>query len=343
MATSTLKSTGGDYSSIVAWESAKQGILSEPEILECYKGTTVEGAWQADGSLNEALQIAGWTTTAANNIVIQAAAGEEHNGVLLENGGNGFKLISTTAVSTVELHTVDLVINDIEIEANAERSALSWGAADLSVAVYLNRVIVNKTVGTNLAVAAINCDTRAADIDLTCTNCLILSTSRTVDSRGPQKYYNCIFDGGDMINIGASIVFTNVLSISRVGSGWYGNNGTATNCAANDGTAFGTSPVQNVSTVAGVDLVDPDNKNYNVVASGVLDGAGFDNTAAGYTDDIAGNTRSVPWEIGAYEIAAAGGVTFDGPDIVAQTGTENEVFVFDENGEGTVASRFSVT
>jgi hypothetical protein len=37
----------------------------------------------------------------------------------------------------------------------------------------------------------------------------------------------------------------------------------------------------------------------------------------------------------------APGVTFDGPNIVAQTGTENQVFSFDENSEGTVASRFT--
>ena len=38
---------------------------------------------------------------------------------------------------------------------------------------------------------------------------------------------------------------------------------------------------------------------------------------------------------------AAPGVSFDGPDIVPQTGTQNTVFSFDENGEGTVASRFT--
>ena len=33
--------------------------------------------------------------------------------------------------------------------------------------------------------------------------------------------------------------------------------------------------------------------------------------------------------------------TFNGPDIVAQTGTQDQPFTFDENGEGTVASRFT--
>ena len=35
--------------------------------------------------------------------------------------------------------------------------------------------------------------------------------------------------------------------------------------------------------------------------------------------------------------------TFDGPNIVAQSGTQDQVFTFDENGEGTVASRFTGT
>jgi hypothetical protein len=33
-------------------------------------------------------------------------------------------------------------------------------------------------------------------------------------------------------------------------------------------------------------------------------------------------------------------VTFNGPDIVAQSGVQNTQFTFDENSEGTVASRF---
>lgn len=39
--------------------------------------------------------------------------------------------------------------------------------------------------------------------------------------------------------------------------------------------------------------------------------------------------------------AGVAGVTFDGPDIVDQTGIEDVLFSFDENGEGTVASRFT--
>ena len=34
-------------------------------------------------------------------------------------------------------------------------------------------------------------------------------------------------------------------------------------------------------------------------------------------------------------------VTFDGPNIVAQSGVENVLFSFDENGQGNVASRFT--
>ncbi|GAG31837.1 unnamed protein product, partial [marine sediment metagenome] len=43
------------------------------------------------------------------------------------------------------------------------------------------------------------------------------------------------------------------------------------------------------------------------------------------------------------EPAAAAGYTFDGPDIVAQTGTDAVPFNFNENAEGNVDSRFSTT
>ena len=115
MATSTLKSDGtGDYVSMITWETAKQGTLSEPEILECFKGTTVNDGWQADGSLQESVSVADWVTTPTNNIIIRAAAGENHGGV----PGVGFRLVGdfTTALSC----TVDnTVIEDISLESTA--------------------------------------------------------------------------------------------------------------------------------------------------------------------------------------------------------------------------------
>jgi hypothetical protein len=128
--------------------------------------------------------------------------------------------------------------------------------------------------------------------------------------------YNCAPDWLDLVNIGDS-----------------------TNNASGGVSVPGPNGVTDVTDASFVDYAGGD---FTPAVGGNLDGAGAD-LSTDFTDDIAGNTRSVPWEIGAHEIVAAGGVTFDGPDIVAQSGTQDQVFTFDENGEGTVASRFSVT
>ena len=65
-------------------------------------------------------------------------------------------------------------------------------------------------------------------------------------------------------------------------------------------------------------------------------------TADGWT--ISGLSQPESTSLG-YAICLAIGpgaaVTFDGPNIVPQTGTENALYTFDENAEGTVASRFT--
>ena len=100
---STLSSTGtegsitGDgnfYVSIVAWESGQQGATStvNPQILECYVGTTVVGNWQADGSLNELARINAPLTIVCNpnaptcemlSVDLLARLAEKLTGVLL--------------------------------------------------------------------------------------------------------------------------------------------------------------------------------------------------------------------------------------------------------------------
>jgi hypothetical protein len=80
---------------------------------------------------------------------------------------------------------------------------------------------------------------------------------------------------------------------------------------------------------------------YDTQADAIL-GSGYTFDANGWTHTLTTNPTSpvLGWGL-AVGPTAAGGVTFDGPNIVAQSGTQDQVFTFDENGEGTVASRFT--
>jgi hypothetical protein len=95
----------------------------------------------------------------------------------------------------------------------------------------------------------------------------------------------------------------------------------ATNLSSLDGA-------NSVSNITSADFVDFAGGDYMPATGGALDGAGTDLSAV-FNDDIAGNTREVPWEIGAYEIPEVGptGPTIDTQPI-DQTVTQGQQVTF---------------
>jgi len=74
----SIRSSGGDYTSLSAWEAAQQRDLvtaDEIAVAELYND------WAGDG-LEDACIVSGWTTSATNYIEIRAADGEAHDGTL---------------------------------------------------------------------------------------------------------------------------------------------------------------------------------------------------------------------------------------------------------------------
>lgn len=74
--TKTLKASGGDYSSMVTWESTEQTDLvtdGDTHVLDCYND------WPS--GLTTSVYINGWTTDATHFITIKAADGEGHGGI----------------------------------------------------------------------------------------------------------------------------------------------------------------------------------------------------------------------------------------------------------------------
>jgi hypothetical protein len=337
--TSGNTSGGGEwYTTLTLWEAAAQtrfGTTANREIVECYN--------DFGGDLVDPTLVADWgATTATDYPLIRAAAGQGHGGVY----GAGFTLSNTTDQQTLILRQEYAAVEDISVKNAA---GVANGQA---ISLDANNTTVQRCIGLNESTGSSSrCfQSGGGRTGIAVRNCLLI-----------QRPTGSAHSGLSVFNIASSGVIDNVTAIGEPGSNrLFNNNDNAagivmTNCAAYRETAEsacfrnhnGTNNIANDTsgTITGLvtgDFVDFAGNDFNPAPSGNLDGTGADLSGT-FTDDIAGNTRSVPWEIGAYEIVAASGVTFDGPDIVAQTGTENEVFVFDENGEGTVASRFSVT
>jgi hypothetical protein len=237
----TLKSDGtGTHVSIVTWEADAQAAhgVGDQTILECYKGTTINGGWQADGSLREQLIVAGWTTSLADDVTIKAAAGEEHNGVELSNGGNGFALVTDT-VTTIDFQ----VFGTLQaIELIAENSATCVDVSAGTTVVLDKCIITNgdQTTGSSPQTVQIGAST------VTMRNCLLKSNRWVCDARsGTATINNCTlvkqndavtggngYVGGDLINC---IGYGFAQGLAATASQSY--------CATSDGSASGTGAV----------------------------------------------------------------------------------------------------
>ena len=116
-------------------------------------------------------------------------------------------------------------------------------------------------------------------------NCLSISGWFTILSG--CYLYNCIAYDGNFYSSATS-----------------GTNNATTGTTANAGNL--TNGINGISTVDGVDFVSPSTGNFKLTDTSVLKGAGIDLSSI-FTDDITGYTRTVPWDIGPFAVAATGG------------------------------------
>jgi hypothetical protein len=87
--TKTIKTSGGDYSLLSAWEAAQQSDLVTDDVIaqaECYAGDYTDN-----------LAISGWTTGASNYIRIYTPTAERHDGRSREVSGVGAAFTHATS------------------------------------------------------------------------------------------------------------------------------------------------------------------------------------------------------------------------------------------------------
>ena len=340
----TLKADGsGDYTTMSSWESATQGLFdaTEPCSLTCYDGDY----GGTNGALSELVYILGWPDpTPTNNVTITVADGNWHEGVLAApDSMTGFKMRGGGT-------SIDCQIPNVTIE---RLTLLTDTTSNTKPALLLQNggtdTIVNQCIILASSNRAYGIYTRNTASGTIATN--IISNCRTgfiTQSGGAvATYYNCLAFGahGFVSEDLNTDTFINCSDLSGDNFAAAGFAPGSTNNASSGASSVGPNPQVLVDIVnPNVDYIDPVNLDFNPEPGGKLDNTGV-NQSTEFTVDITDATRAAgvaPWEIGPYEIAgAAPGVTFDGPDIVAQSGLENDPFSFDENGEGTVASRFT--
>lgn len=308
----TIKSSGGDYTSLSAWEAARNADLTVSDTIEtaeCYNFTDTTG-----------VIIQGWTTDPTRYIKIYTPTAERHTGT----AGTGYRLIVSGA-RALQIREGHVRTEGLEIRASGDFSGIHVDNPDaLPASPYIlvkDCLVYNcgSTAGLYHGIYLGRCG--AASYPMNIINTVI---------------YGCKGDGirADSGNAAAIVDILNCTVNNNAGYGIRKNSNSTTvqvkNCYAGANTtadyssssgtwtAFttnassdttGTSGLQSIahSTSSGAYFtnVTAGSENYHIGASSALKDVGTDLSAT-FTTDIDGATRSGTWDIGADEITAGG-------------------------------------
>lgn len=323
--TKTLKPSGGDYTSVAAWQTANGGATSkdlvtndEAVVLECYKGdySSVGGG---TNYIVESVTITGWTCgneASGQHITIKCPSTEKHDGTPQSgfhwkqsgtysdtiNCGNG----NTTFLEDLDLENTTtityryaLVLGGSGTEHRAERCILnasgtgandcfSGGARD--VVALRNCLCINAATATGAACIQISNFADPEFENVTCIGGDHSVNNLNTGSYDP-KLVNCVFHGHT--------------------TAWYtGQNSwdAGTDYNASETVTTTSLPGSNNygSNTADSDFEDVASDDYSLPSGSNLVNIGSDLSAT-FTDDILANTRGASFDIGAFEYIAVGG------------------------------------
>lgn len=294
--TKTVKPSGGDYTSLSAWEAGQQADLTvadQIQVAECYAMSDTT-----------AITIDGWTTSATQYIQVTVPSTERHAGIYTTSK---YRLEQSPAFAIIDIFEDHVRIDGVQTKMTAS-AAGTFGA------------IFSRSTTSTVFVSATICRG-------------VLSGSALGfgigANRGTMKVKNCL--AYDFIN--GTTASAGFWSDFEANAYWHNN--TAQNCqngfletsvgahhARNNGAASCTTGfsgtldtnVNNSSTAP--TFVDAAGDDFHLASSDTTwkdagsDLSGDANLAV--TDDIDGQTRSGTWDIGADELVATSPPMFRG-------------------------------
>lgn len=314
----SLRPSGGDYTSLAAWNTDNGGAASKDivandnrVILECYEGDYTSVGGDSRGTI-ERLDLAGWTTSITQYIIFRPPAGEGHGG----NYATGYRMGYDTNYQQV-VRNVAPRTRFIGIVIEQLATVNGFAVLDGNSLYYIEKcIIVGRFWAGGRNAAAYNT--------------LFLSAWPQQNSFTGMHCYNCTLirdnAGAPAVEVvggqsGQSAIHINNVAydLSVYASGtpeWdsitgYNASETATTQAPPDEIG-GTSITSNI---VAADFVDENKTNVKVgdwrpAGGGQLIGAGQDLSGTTPPDeidwnDLAGNPRVGAWDIGAYASGAA--------------------------------------
>lgn len=289
---STIRSSGGDYTSLSAWEAGEQGDLvtaDEIRTAECYDD------WPSGLSNN--VTIDGSTTDSTRYLRLTVASGHRHNGT----PQSGFWLLSNAS------RTIDIADQYTRLEWIDAEATLSTGHA-IGVSTGGDNALLDRCIAKGGA--SNGAGLRTLQIGAVARNCLAWGGGGS----GIQTSGTCTVDNCLATNCGTG--FTSVSSAVIRNCVAYNNttnySGTVNASSTHNATSSATDNApggSSVINVASTDFVNAAANDYHLASGSVLIGAGA-NLTSDFTTDIDGDTRpsSGAWDIG-FDHRVAGGTT----------------------------------
>lgn len=319
--TSTIKSSGGDYSSLSAWEAAKQANIvtaDQIQVAECY---SFEDTSQ--------VTIDGWTTDATRYISINTPSAERHDG---KWNTSKYRLVVSGSYSGVIVVRESYVrIDGLQVHNTIVEAAsgITFPNIDFTTSsdVRISNCIVRGTtdtdgIGTTVGIGSTS-NIGGDNLRYWIWNCIIYdfkTSSGSTAGNGIQQgtfnqsssvenctVYDC--DTGILAGTSGTRNIYNCL-VQSCATDYSGTWSAGTNNASEDGTHPGTSGQTGTATFVNAASDDFHLDSADTVAKD--NGADRSAGTIAFSTDIDGATRSGSWDIGADEITAGGGAAFSG-------------------------------
>lgn len=316
MATRTIQSSGGDYTSLSAWEAALSGTLSEQEIAECY-------------DLSDTTKVTvNVTTSASNDIIIRGVSP-----IAPLWSTSKYRLEVSDFNEAIQIASGHVTLKHLQISQTRSSSADSPTARGILLAgpnscVHVVDACIIRQVNNPSAGRGISCTTTNTGKTIVIRNCLFydqiqtavhvqgrasdtfLIYNNTIHNAGGNGFYYFGANSGDTLRLKNNIVQdTTGTHYNSDGSTW-----ATTDILTNlSGDSSGTSGL----TTKTVLFENEGGDDFHLSASdtsGALSG-GTNLSAVGsgqyqFSVDMENESRS-DWDLGCDEIVSAGNVTVE--------------------------------
>lgn len=296
----TVKSSGGDYTSLDAWEAGEQADIVAADKIAVAEVYAFEDT--------TAFTIAGWTVDSTRYIIVRTPTTERHAGAWSDAKQRLVVDVLTSGQSPIIIQEAYTKIQGLQVKTTASASFRSAIRVDAVTDVEIGYCILQHSGSAGFQNAGIYV-TGATASNIKFFNSIaygylgsenagvfMIGTNNSISCYN-NVLYNCL--NGILRSGSGSVVATNCAVFTNTDD-FNGASITVDYCASDDGDGTNAVTPTDWTTV----FTDYPNFDFSLLSTDTdLIDAGDDDPGSGlYSDDIIGNTRVSPWDIGAFEL-----------------------------------------